>query len=301
MKWFIHLSDGYKSEKLAALRARFGWSHVGRWNTLLEMVAEKMDKTDRHHLTLPLSDWSRTLDLDPRPLLDFLYFLQEHKIGDTRIEITETLAGLYADVTRKLRKDCPDVGRTLITVYVPKLLELRDHYTRKYVQTTDTSAHKVRPKARAEVSNPLPLLKKGESEGLETKEQEAGQSRPKPKRNGSSKPTAAQRERAREIVDWWEMTVRAVLPELGPVGMLTDTLTRHICMRMEEPVWDLGRILDGLRNWEHGRGRTGGDWKVSLSWLVQKPDNVLKVLEHAEAPNGNRHGYYKPTEGKVEV
>jgi hypothetical protein len=98
----------------------------------------------------------------------------------------------------------------------------------------------------------------------------------KPRTKGLTK--AQKRVVAQEIVDWWKNTVEIEIPELEKLEGVTDALVSHIYARLQEPEWDIDRVLDGLKHYHWGRGKNDDHWVVSLSWLVRSPDNLLKVL-----------------------
>ena len=63
MKWFKHDSDAFTSEGVEILIDEFGFAGYGRWNRLLEIVAFKMDETDRCWVEYPVSKWCSLLGL----------------------------------------------------------------------------------------------------------------------------------------------------------------------------------------------------------------------------------------------
>lgn len=105
MKWFRHFSDAHTNEGLRKLKAKFGNEGVGIWWTILEIIAAKMDKTDRCYAEFPISDWCSFLGVKQKKLSSFLVL--------TELELS--LNSVYSG--NQLRIECP------------KLLELRDEYT----------------------------------------------------------------------------------------------------------------------------------------------------------------------------
>ena len=63
MKWFKHMANGHKSESLSKIKGKFGLEGVARWYILLEVIAEKMDESDRCHAEFSVSDWMRILEI----------------------------------------------------------------------------------------------------------------------------------------------------------------------------------------------------------------------------------------------
>jgi hypothetical protein len=58
MKWFKHKSDSWRDEALMKLRYESGLEGYGLYWMLVEMIAEKMDHTDRCELEMPVSFWA---------------------------------------------------------------------------------------------------------------------------------------------------------------------------------------------------------------------------------------------------
>jgi len=105
MKWFKHETDAPDSEKLKSLKSQFGWDGLGRYWRLMEIVAGKMDETDRHHYEQSEADWRIALGLKSKSLRTFLDGLDD--IFEINIIWT----------------------RKTIRIEIPKLLEKRDNYT----------------------------------------------------------------------------------------------------------------------------------------------------------------------------
>jgi len=151
MKWFKCDCDGYRSEGVNHIRADFGMAGVAAWYILLMMIGEKMKrKSDRCHIELPLAEFCRTLEMTPRAVLDFLFFLQNIKIGQTSVEVPAKLQQSYANVTAKLRIDCRDVAQTLVKISVPNMLKKRDEYSKKSGQLSGQDSDKDTPKREEE-------------------------------------------------------------------------------------------------------------------------------------------------------
>lgn len=77
MKWFKHMMDASRDEKIVALRLRWGREGVCRWWEILEMICEQMDlKTDRCEVRYMAGFISRSLGfrstIDCRSFVDWL-------------------------------------------------------------------------------------------------------------------------------------------------------------------------------------------------------------------------------------
>jgi len=105
IKWFKHDSDAFTSEGVEALIDAEGFSGYGRWCRLLEIVAFKMDETDRCGVEYPIQKWCSLLKLKQKKLISFL-------------EVTQNQ--LKTKVTRVDNQ---------ITIEIPNLLKKRDKYS----------------------------------------------------------------------------------------------------------------------------------------------------------------------------
>jgi len=108
MKWFKHETDAIHSEKLTRLINEFGFHGYGQFWRIVELVAERMDGSNRCHIELPKKEWLRLLSMR-RPLFDRYLVVISLLFDSWRITTdNETL---------------------LIRIEIPNLLEKRDNYT----------------------------------------------------------------------------------------------------------------------------------------------------------------------------
>ena len=113
MKWFKHDTDGDRSAGLSYLIDQMGCAGYGRWFRLLEIVAEKMDSTDRCHVEYSPKKWCSLLGVKQKQLVLFLE-LTENKLK-TKITYSENI----------------------IKIEIPNLLKKRDDYSKKSGQKPD--------------------------------------------------------------------------------------------------------------------------------------------------------------------
>jgi len=108
MKWFKHEVDAIHSEKLTRLQNGFGFEGYGRYWRIMELVAERMDGSNRCHVELPEKEWLRLLSMR-RPLFNRYLAVIRLLFDSWRITTdNETL---------------------LIRIEIPNLLGKRDNYT----------------------------------------------------------------------------------------------------------------------------------------------------------------------------
>ena len=118
MKWFKHDTDCETSEGLSYLISIEGFAGYGRWFRVLEIVASKMDKSDRCHAEFPIQKWCSLLGLKQKKLISFLK-LTENKL--------------------KTKVVCFD---NIIRIEIPNLLNKRDEYSKKSRQNPDNVRYK---------------------------------------------------------------------------------------------------------------------------------------------------------------
>ncbi len=114
MKWFKHHTDCASSENLNYLLSIEGFAGYGRWFRLLEIVASKMDNSDRCHVEYPIGTWCSLLGLKQKKLISFLE-LTENKMK-TKVKRYENI----------------------IIIEIPNLLKIRDEYSSKSGQNPDS-------------------------------------------------------------------------------------------------------------------------------------------------------------------
>lgn len=112
MKWFKHETDSLMSEGIEYLIEKEGMAGYGRWNRLLEIVAFKMDESNKCSVEYPISKWCSLLKLKKKKLISFL-------------ELTHNQ--LKTKVTN---------SENIIRIEIPNLLKKRDNYTRHLQETS---------------------------------------------------------------------------------------------------------------------------------------------------------------------
>jgi hypothetical protein len=108
MKWFKHETDAIHSEKLTRLVNEFGFQGYGHFWRIMEIVAERMDGSDRFHAELPEKEWLRLLSIR-RPLF--------HRY----LAVIQSLFDNWRITT--------DKQSLLVRIEIPNLLDKRDNYT----------------------------------------------------------------------------------------------------------------------------------------------------------------------------
>jgi hypothetical protein len=149
MKWFKHETDAICSEKLVCLISEFGFEGYGRFWRIMEIVAERMDESDRCHIELPEKEWLRLLSIR-RPL--FCRYLA-------------VISSLFD--TWRITKD----NQTqLIRIEIPNLLEKRDNYTTNLQATNKKLANRSRSRKEVEEKKDMSPKKQGDPPPVKIKD-----------------------------------------------------------------------------------------------------------------------------------
>ena len=106
MKWFRHEVDSMNSERMANLINKFGWEGYGRFWRIMEIVAERMDESNRCWVELPEVVWLQKL------------VMRKQKFDSYTTAIT------YLFDIHVLRNG------DIVRIEIPNLLQKRDNYTR---------------------------------------------------------------------------------------------------------------------------------------------------------------------------
>ncbi len=108
MLWFRHFSDASSDDKLLRVIDEFGFEGYGVYWAIIERIAVQMEpKSSRHDVTLSVKNWRKVTSFSPKKLEKYLNFLQD-------------LSLIFLEKRENL-----------ITISCPKLLFLRDEYSRK--------------------------------------------------------------------------------------------------------------------------------------------------------------------------
>lgn len=126
MKWFRHMADASDDEFLSGIEELFGWEGYGRWWKLLETIAKQMDGTNKCSAEYSWSKWQSFLKGKRNKLETFLVHCQDK---------------------RKIKLE---LNGNILKIFCPKLLELRDEYSRKSGHTPDIPPDNVAPEEETE-------------------------------------------------------------------------------------------------------------------------------------------------------
>tara|TARA_Y100000593_G_scaffold74079_1_gene136181 strand:- start:1712 stop:2446 length:735 start_codon:yes stop_codon:yes gene_type:complete len=127
MKWFKHETDAMDSEKMKALIHEFGYEGYGWFWRIMEIVAKKMDETNRCHYEQPVSEWCVNLKVKRKKLGLFLELIQ----------LQTNIKAVYSG--DKLR------------IEIPNLLKKRDNYTKNLQVASNENARKFPLEVEVEV------------------------------------------------------------------------------------------------------------------------------------------------------
>jgi len=140
MKWFRHMSDASDDEFISEVEEIFGLDGYARWWKLLERIAKQMNETDKCYAEYSWTKWQSFLKGKRNKLETFL----EHCQNKRRIKL--------------------ELNGNILRIICPKLLELRDEYSRKSGHATDMTPDNVAPEEEVEEESKKKNLKKEKNE-----------------------------------------------------------------------------------------------------------------------------------------
>ena len=106
MKWFKHFSDAHDDEKLSEVLCIHGPGAYGVFWLIVESIAAQMDETNKCEVRYHIKKWAGLLHVDRRTLAKYLQ--------------------TFDNLTLLVLHDCDN----FVTIKIPKLLKLRDNYTK---------------------------------------------------------------------------------------------------------------------------------------------------------------------------
>ena len=112
MKWFRHMADASDDEFLSEVEDIFGLEGYARWWKLLEIIAKQMDETDRCYAEYSWKKWQTFLKGKRNKLETFLV----HSKNQRKINMEQ--------------------NGNILKISCPKLLELRDNYSKRSQHNT---------------------------------------------------------------------------------------------------------------------------------------------------------------------
>lgn len=132
---------------MAALIHEFGYEGYGRFWRIVEIIAERMDKTDRCHAELPAADWCEKLKIKRKKLDTFLVGLA--LVLNRNTEQNQNQMSFNAEQTGNK-----------IKIEWRNLLKKKDEYTEKSRHMSGHSPKNVSPRSR---SKSIEVEEEGES------------------------------------------------------------------------------------------------------------------------------------------
>lgn len=144
MQWFKHTCAARKGEFIQKLISVYGLEGYARWFFMLEIIGERMDKSDLCWATFPLKTWMDELKCRRKNLGEFLTFCaKEEKII---VEHSPDIFDIFPVDVEHLRNIFATSGKDVLTIKIPNLLKIKDEYSRKSGHAPDNVAQEVRSK-----------------------------------------------------------------------------------------------------------------------------------------------------------
>lgn len=116
MKWFKHMTDARDGETMSRIFDKYGFAGVGMYWTIIEVVASHWDGKGEPALERSLKSWRKLTGIYPKTFVELLRFLRG------TWEVPKTF------------------DEKAVKVCIPKLLKIRDEYSRKSGHTPDKVA-----------------------------------------------------------------------------------------------------------------------------------------------------------------
>ncbi len=107
MRFFKHLTNASRDERISALKDEFGQEGYGVYWTILEIIAEKIDEKNITFCQFSVKKWRKSLDISAKKLNFFVTFCEKLGLFFAKYE------------SDKLTKNCP------------KLLKYKDEWTKR--------------------------------------------------------------------------------------------------------------------------------------------------------------------------
>jgi len=154
MKFFKHFTDSHRGQSLRILKNQFGFEGIGRYWTLVELCAEKLEK-------LPEEEFS-----EAHCHFEFEKSYVMGALGYPNL----TLCRRYLDAIATLGLCSIDENETLYRCSMPKLLESLDRDTRRARKVRGPSAPKIKNKDKEEDKDKENIKRKSDQPRLDASE-----------------------------------------------------------------------------------------------------------------------------------
>jgi hypothetical protein len=130
MEWFKHYTNAGRNGTIIDIKRHFGMAGVGRYWTILELVAQEMKPgDDRYSVSMSIIDWANLLGTKPKTLIPFLKHLQN--VSTMLLECSENIMKMFQEHSKNIPKTLSECSEDILTISVPKLLKLRDSRNNK--------------------------------------------------------------------------------------------------------------------------------------------------------------------------
>jgi len=116
MRWFKHMSFARNDEDMSEMIDTLGTESYGVWWIIVEMVAEQMDKSNKHSARFSFKKWAKSCGVSVKKFQKTVGFLS--KLGKISVETSEK----YPD---------------FLKISIPKLLNFRDEWSKRSGVTTE--------------------------------------------------------------------------------------------------------------------------------------------------------------------
>lgn len=116
MKWFKHMTNASRDEKMQLLKAECGLEGYGAYWAILEVLAEQIKDSEKDFCEYPIKFWQNFLGFSPKKLRNFLGILAKFEIFSI------------------------EFSQNMVTIRNTKIKTIRDEYTEKKTQKIGTNS-----------------------------------------------------------------------------------------------------------------------------------------------------------------
>lgn len=157
MKWFKHMTDASDDAFLEEVEELFGLDGYARWWKLLETIGRSMGKEGEASAQHSWPKWQSLLKGKRKKLEAFFYHCAKRGKIQIICDSFSEEKGFISETKSKQTENQPEMKKNILKIICPKMLELRDEYTRKSGHSPDNVAQEAEADKDKDIySPPLP-------------------------------------------------------------------------------------------------------------------------------------------------
>ena len=136
MKYLKHMTNASDDDFIEILESRFGLEGYARWWKMLEVIGAGMGKHQNNPFAVhEIGQWCAYLRGKRKVVYQFINFCVEN--GKIDVEFLDSVSGTKSLHSRNEPGMFPESNRFIMKIVCPKILDLRDNWSRRSVVTTE--------------------------------------------------------------------------------------------------------------------------------------------------------------------